>query len=97
MQATTSRMVPVVTTDGTGVVSHAGTVLLAEPADRIGLTALLSEATDGLAAVTAVLPALWTQGVIPCSVDWTSAQRGELRSRGVVQYEQWLVRSPTGG
>ena len=36
------------TTDGTGVVSHAGTVLLAELADRIGLTALLSEATDGL-------------------------------------------------
>jgi hypothetical protein len=35
-------------TDGTGVVSHAGTVLLAELADRIGLTAALSEATDGL-------------------------------------------------
>ena len=44
--------------------------------------------------MTAVLPALWTQGVIPCSVDWTGAQRRELRSRGVVQYEQWLVRSP---
>jgi len=38
----------VITTDGTGVVSHAGTVLLAELADRIGLTAALSEATDGL-------------------------------------------------
>jgi hypothetical protein len=38
----------VVTTDGTGVVSHAGTVLLAELADRIGLTAALNEATDGL-------------------------------------------------
>ena len=37
-----------VTTDGAGVVSHAGTVLLAELADRIGLTAALSEATDGL-------------------------------------------------
>ena len=48
MQRTTSRTVPVITTDGTGVVSHAGTVLLAELADRIGLTALLSEATDGL-------------------------------------------------
>ena len=48
MQPTTSRTVPVITTDGTGVVSHAGTVLLAELADRIGLTALLSEATDGL-------------------------------------------------
>ncbi len=30
------------------MVSHAGTVLLAELADRIGLTAALSEATDGL-------------------------------------------------
>jgi len=38
----------VVTGDGSGVVSHAGTVLLAELADRIGLTAGLSEATDGL-------------------------------------------------
>ena len=36
------------TADGTGVVSHAGTVLLAELADRIGLTAALSEATDAL-------------------------------------------------
>jgi len=49
--------------------------------------------TAELATVTAVLPALWTQGVIPCDVDWTGAQRRELRSRGVVQYEQWLVRS----
>ncbi len=39
---------PVITCDGTGVVSHAGTVLLAELADRIGLTAALSEATDSL-------------------------------------------------
>ena len=48
MQPTTSRTIPVITTDGTGVVSHAGTVLLAELADRIGLTAALGEATDGL-------------------------------------------------
>lgn len=48
MHRTTSRTPPVITTDGTGVVSHAGTVLLAELADRIGLTAALSEATDGL-------------------------------------------------
>jgi hypothetical protein len=40
--------VPVITCDGTGVVSHAGTVLLAELADRTGLTAALSEATDSL-------------------------------------------------
>jgi len=32
----------VITTDGTGVVSHAGTVLLAELADPIGLIAALS-------------------------------------------------------
>ena len=48
MQPTTRRTVPVITCDGTGVVSHAGTVLLAELADRIGLTTALSEATDGL-------------------------------------------------
>jgi len=48
VQPTTSRTVPVITCDGTGVVSHAGTVLLAELADRIGLTTALSEATDSL-------------------------------------------------
>jgi len=48
VQPTMSRTPPTVTCDGTGVVSHAGTVLLAELADRIGLTAALSEATDGL-------------------------------------------------
>jgi len=48
VQPTTDRTVPVITTDETGVVSHVGTVLLAELADRIGLTALLSEATDSL-------------------------------------------------
>ena len=48
MQPTTSRTVPVITCDGTGVVSHAGTVLLAELADRTGLTVALSEATDSL-------------------------------------------------
>jgi len=48
VQPTTSRTVPVITCDGTGVVSHAGTVLLAELADRVGLTAALSKATDSL-------------------------------------------------
>ncbi len=48
MQPTTSRTPPTITAHGAGVVSHAGTVLLAELADRIGLTAALSEATDGL-------------------------------------------------
>ena len=48
MQPTTSKTPPTITADGTGVVSHAGTVLLGELADRIGLTAALSEATDGL-------------------------------------------------
>lgn len=48
MQPTTSRTLPTITVDGVGVVSHAGTVLLAELADRIGLTAALREATDGL-------------------------------------------------
>jgi len=40
--------VPVITCDGKGVVSHAETVLLAELADRVGLTAAQAEATDGL-------------------------------------------------
>ena len=48
MQRTTSKTLPTITCDGTGVVSHAGTVLLSEMADRIGLTALLTEACDGL-------------------------------------------------
>ncbi len=48
MQPTSSKTPPVVTGDGTGVMSHAGTVLLGELADRIRLTAALSEATDGL-------------------------------------------------
>jgi len=48
VQPTTSMTVPVITCDGTGVVSHAGTVLLAELADRTGLTAALSGATDSL-------------------------------------------------
>jgi len=48
VQSTTSRTVPVITCEQTGVVSHAGTVLLAELADRIGLTTALSEATDSL-------------------------------------------------
>lgn len=36
-----------VTADGSGLVSHAGTVLLAELADRVGLTGPLSEALAG--------------------------------------------------
>ena len=48
MGSTTRRTVPVMTTDGMGVVSHAGTVLLVELADRIRLTALLGQATDGV-------------------------------------------------
>ena len=34
----------IVSADGDGVLSHAGTVLLAETADRTGLTAALSDA-----------------------------------------------------
>jgi hypothetical protein len=48
MKRTGARPWPVVTTDGTGVVSHAGTALLRELAERVGLRAGLSEATDGL-------------------------------------------------
>ena len=47
-----------------------------------------------LAAVTSVLPVLRAQGIIACEVDWTAVQLRELRGRGAVQHEQWLVRSP---
>ncbi len=50
MQTTTAKAYPIVTADGVGVVSHAGTVLLAEAADRFGLTAALSEALHPLRA-----------------------------------------------
>jgi len=40
----------VVPVDGTGVVSHAGTVLLGEVADRVGLTARFGEVVGGLRA-----------------------------------------------
>ena len=39
MKATTARVYPRVSTDGTGVVSHAGSALLRELADRVGLRA----------------------------------------------------------
>ena len=48
MGSTTRRTVPVMTTDGMGVVSHAGTVLLVELVDWIGLTTLSKQATDRL-------------------------------------------------
>ncbi len=50
MHRTTTRIPPTITADGKGVVSlsRAGTVLLSELADRIGMTAALSEATGGL-------------------------------------------------
>jgi len=38
----TKRPRPVVTVDGEGVISHAGSYLLVELADRVGLTAALS-------------------------------------------------------
>jgi len=47
VRPTTSRTPPIVTCDGTGVVSHAGTVLLAKLADRIGLTAALNLEVGG--------------------------------------------------
>jgi hypothetical protein len=42
------RAWPVVTTDGTGIVSHAGTALLRELAERVGLRAEYGAAVDGL-------------------------------------------------
>jgi hypothetical protein len=48
VQATTTRPTIIATADGEGVVSHAGSRLLADVADRTTLTAQLSEALDGL-------------------------------------------------
>jgi len=48
VHATTARTYPVIAVDGAGVVSHAGTALLSEVADRVGLTAAVSEALHGL-------------------------------------------------
>ena len=48
MQATTTRPPVTATADGEGVVSHAGSRLLADVADRTTLTAELGEALVGL-------------------------------------------------
>jgi len=48
VQTTAAKTYPIVTADGVGVVSHAGPALLAETADRVGLTAAFSEALHGL-------------------------------------------------
>ena len=48
MQPTTARPKITVTADGQGVASHAGSRLLADLADRAGLTAALGEALAGL-------------------------------------------------
>ena len=48
MKATTARVYPRVSTDGTGVVSHAGSALLRELADRVGLRTEFAAAVDGI-------------------------------------------------
>jgi hypothetical protein len=48
VQATTTRPKITATADGEGVVSHAGSRLLADVADRTALTAQLSEVLGGL-------------------------------------------------
>ena len=48
MQATTTRPKVTATADGEGVVSHAGSRLLADVADRTTLTGQLSLVLDGL-------------------------------------------------
>jgi hypothetical protein len=47
VKATTARVYPRVSVDGSGVVSHAGTALLRELADRVGLRAEFAVAVDG--------------------------------------------------
>ena len=48
MKGSRTRSWPVVTADGTGIVSHAGTALLRELAERTGLRAEYSAAADGI-------------------------------------------------
>ena len=48
MQATTTRPKIIVTADGDGVVSHIGSRLLADVADRTTLTAELAQVLSGL-------------------------------------------------
>jgi len=48
VQATTTRPRITATTDGAGVVSHAGSRLLADVADAAGVPLLLSDALAGL-------------------------------------------------
>ena len=48
MQATTTRPTITVTADGAGVVSHAGSRLLADLADRTTLTAELAAVLNGV-------------------------------------------------
>jgi hypothetical protein len=56
VQATTTRPQITVTTDGEGVVSHTGSRLLADVADRSTLTAELAEGLDGGTAQAAGPP-----------------------------------------
>jgi len=51
---------PAITADGKGVVWRAGTLLLSELADRIGLTAAPSEATGGGCSRNGKINAVWT-------------------------------------
>ena len=82
MQPTTRRTVPVITTDRTGVVSHAGTVLPAELADRIGLTAALYDATDGLQErCSPAPPNVLSSGIMEPSQPFFKPRSATSRSR----------------
>jgi hypothetical protein len=52
VQATNSSSGVEVTTDGTGVVGHAGAALLGELADRLGLTSALGWRAQAAGAAT---------------------------------------------
>ena len=54
MQATTARPRITVTTDGQGVASHAGTRLLGDLADAVGMSAAFSDALAGCGGVVRV-------------------------------------------
>ncbi len=103
MQPTTSRTPPTITCDGTGVVSHAGTVLLAELADRIGLTAALSEVQaladqqglHGPAGSVASTPTIWR--VLAGIADTPGMLAAIRQGRAQARDRAWLARGELTG
>jgi len=79
-----------VTADGEGVVSHAGAVLLAETADRIGLTDVLSR---GLAPMRSLVCPPGRTSHFAIRLRWTrcKAERFVRLYDGRRDHREWLI------